>query len=193
MKNKITLIIIILAITALLVGSFALYNSLSDGVDTSLLSSDATDGSNNSENSQNPSVSAPDFTVYDADGKAVKLSDFYGKPTVVNFWASWCSPCKMEMPDFEEKYNEQGDKVNFLMVNMTDNSRETVKIASEFIASQGYTFPVYYDTEQSAAIAYSVYSLPTTYFIDASGNIVTYASGAINAETLQTGIDMIMN
>ncbi|MBQ2943169.1 MAG: TlpA family protein disulfide reductase [Ruminococcus sp.] len=193
MKNKITLIIIILAITALLVGSLALYNSLSDGVDTSLLSSDATDGSNNSENSQNPSVSAPDFTVYDADGKAVKLSDFYGKPTVVNFWASWCSPCKMEMPDFEEKYNEQGDKVNFLMVNMTDNSRETVKIASEFIASQGYTFPVYYDTEQSAAIAYSVYSLPTTYFIDASGNIVTYASGAINAETLQTGIDMIMN
>lgn len=193
MKNKITLIIIILAITALLVGSLALYNSLSDGVDTSLLSSDATDDSNNSEISQISSVSAPDFTVYDADGKAVKLSDFYGKPTVVNFWASWCSPCKMEMPDFEEKYNEQGDKVNFLMVNMTDNSRETVKIASEFIASQGYTFPVYYDTEQSAAIAYSVYSLPTTYFIDASGNIVTYASGAINAETLQTGIDMIMN
>ena len=134
---------------------------------------------------------APDFEVFDLAGNAVKLSDFQGKPVVVNFWASWCGPCKSEMPDFEEMYQQYGDEVHFLMVNMTDGSRETVEVASEFIAEQGYTFPVYYDTEYSAAITYGVTSIPATYFIDAQGNAVAYARSAINAETLQLGIDMI--
>lgn len=134
---------------------------------------------------------APDFTVYDIDGKAYKLSDFRGKPVVLNFWASWCGPCKMEMPDFNTAYGELGDELHFLMVNMTDGSQETQESASSFIAGTGYTFPVYYDTGYEAAIAYSVYSLPTTYFIDAEGYAVAQATGAIDAETLQRGIDMI--
>lgn len=77
----------------------------------------------------------------------------------------------MEMPDFEEKYRELGGEINFLMVNMTDGSRETVKTASAFIEKKGYTFPVYYDTESNAAITYNVYSLPTTYFIDSSAHV----------------------
>ena len=97
----------------------------------------------------------------------------------------------MEMPDFQEKYLELGDEVTFLIINMTDGSRETVEIASDFIAQQGYTFPVYYDTASSAAITYNVYSLPTTYFIDAEGNAIAQATGAIDGETLQRGIDMI--
>ena len=74
---------------------------------------------------------------------------------------------------------------------MTDGDRETVETASAFIEAQGYTFPVFYDTASSAAITYSVYSLPTTYFIDADGNAIAQATGAIDAETLQKGIDMI--
>lgn len=136
---------------------------------------------------------APDFVVTDMDGNEVKLSDFQGKPVIVNFWASWCGPCKSEMPDFEEMYQQYGEEIYFVMVNMTDGSRETVEVASEFIAEQGYTFPVYYDTEYSAAITYGVTSIPATYFIDAQGNAVAYARSAIDAETLQMGIDMIYN
>ena len=140
-----------------------------------------------------PQNLAPDFTVTDAAGNEVRLSDFRGKGVVLNFWASWCGPCKMEMPDFNEKYLELGKDINFIMVNSTDGSRETVEIASEFIKSTGYSFPVYYDNDSDASMKYGVYSLPTTFFIDADGNFVTYATGAISGDILQKGIDMIYN
>ena len=110
----------------------------------------------------------------------------------MNFWASWCGPCKMEMPDFNEKSKELEGKVQFLMINMTDGDRETVESASAFIAKKGYTFPVFFDTDLNAANTYGAYSLPMTVLIDAKGNLVTYAIGAISGETLQKGIDRIV-
>ena len=77
------------------------------------------------------------------------------------------------------------------MINMTDGDRETVDIAADFIAQQGYTFPVYYDTTSDAAMTYGAYSLPTTFFINAQGHAIAQATGAIDAATLQRGIDMI--
>ena len=134
---------------------------------------------------------APEFLVYDAQGNEVHLSDYYGKPIVLNFWASWCGPCQMEMPDFNEKFLEVGDEVQFLMVNVTDGDRETMETASAFIAEKGYSFPVLFDLYLDASAAYNATALPMTVLINREGNIVAYATGAITAETLQQGIDII--
>lgn len=188
MNKKLLLLILVLVFVLLLGGASALYSQLEQDLTPEQLATQPTETAGETV-SQPQQV--PDFTAYDLEGNEVKLSDYFGKPIVLNFWASWCGPCKSEMPHFEEKYLELKDEVTFLMVNMTDNSRETVEIASKFIADSGYTFPLLYDTASSAAYTYSVYSLPTTYFIDAEGNGIAQATGAIDAATLQRGIDMI--
>lgn len=203
MNNKKSFIIICVVFVLLIGAAYLLYGKLSSMIDTDGLSVSMTqessskaeeqtpkDESVTSEDSEPEKISAPDFTVYDADGNAVQLTDYVGKPIVLNFWASWCGPCKMEMPDFNEKYLEKGDEINFLMVNMT-TGRETKEKAAELIKEKGYSFPVFYDTDEDAAMTYGVYSLPTTFFIDDEGYAVAQATGAIDGETLQRGIDMI--
>lgn len=207
MKNKIIIVILVIGLISLLAGAGFLYNFLSDKVETDRLlveentsfESDAGDSGDDEqeytqdeeENSKEQYTKAPDFTVYDEEGNAFKLSDFEGKPVVLNFWASWCGPCKSEMPDFEVAYKEYGEKIHFLIVNMTDGYQETVESAKEFIADSGYSFPVYFDTDLEAAKAYSVYSIPTTYFIDRDGYVIAQGRGALDAATLQKGIDYI--
>ena len=140
--------------------------------------------------SESAKYRAPDFTVVDADGKEVKLSDFLGKPIVLNFWASWCHYCKEEMPDFDAASKNNPD-VAFLMVNVTDGRSETLDSAQKYIRDGGYSFPVYYDTALEAASAYGASGLPMTVFIDADGNLVTYAVGMLTADNLALGISMI--
>ena len=174
------LIILILSLVVLILGATRLYNVLTARVQTESIA-------------QTPQrQTAPDFTVYDLEGNAHKLSDFVGTPVVLNFWASWCGPCKMEMPDFEEKYQTYGDRVQFLMVNLTDGSQETVDSASAFVQGQGYTFPVYFDTDLDAAYKYGINAVPVTYFIDREGNLVTYRQGMLSGDILQQGIEMLL-
>lgn len=185
--GKTLLLVAVLAVV--LVGGRILYRTLSGQTSAPGISvtNEAGNVSGETELSE-----APDFTIIDADGNDVSLSDFEGTPVVLNFWASWCPPCKSEMPDFDKVYGELGEDVTFLMVNMTDGNRETTETAKDFIETSGYSFPVYFDTEQEAAIVYSVRSIPTTYFINEEGLLVTGAQGAISEDILRKGISMII-
>ncbi len=138
-----------------------------------------------------PDRTAPDFTVLDGEGNEVSLSELRGKPVVINFWATWCGPCKSELPDFEKAYQSYGEQIHFMMVDLV-GGQETVEGAKAFVADQGYTFPVYFDTESSAAVAYGVSAIPMTIFVNADGERVTYATGAIDAALLEKGIGMIL-
>ena len=134
---------------------------------------------------------APDFTVVDLDGKNVKLSDMIGSPVVLNFWASWCPPCKSEMPEFEAVYKELGGDVQFMMVDMTDGVQETKEMGAKYVQEQGFTFPVFFDTEYEGALMYGIRAIPTTFFIDREGYIITSAQGAMDERSLRNGIAMI--
>lgn len=132
---------------------------------------------------------AKDFVVYDENLNQVKLSDYRGKPVIVNFWASWCPPCKAEMPSFNEisnKYNQ--DELVILMVNLTDGQRETMDKAKQFIRDNNYNMKVLFDNDMNAAINYNIVSIPRTIFIDKDGYVVNDHSGLITKEELESQI-----
>ncbi|MBP3458611.1 MAG: TlpA family protein disulfide reductase [Lachnospiraceae bacterium] len=143
------------------------------------------------ESQKEDSSEAPDFTVENSEGEMISLSSLEGKPVVLNFWASWCPPCKSEMPDFQKAYETYGEDIQFVMVNLTDGSRETKETAKEYIDEQGYTFPVYYDVNMEAAYAYYVSAVPATYFINAEGKIVAAGRGMLDGESLEEGISIL--
>ena len=136
-------------------------------------------------------MKAPQFTLPDKNGNMVTMSAVKGKIKIIDFWASWCGPCRSEMPDFDEIYRLLGDEVVFMLVNLTDGEVETMQTATAFVDSMGYSFPVYFDLTSEAAYLYGIQSIPTTFFISARGNFVAYAEGALDYNTLLYGISLI--
>ncbi len=174
MDNKIKYAVIVLCAAAFLLAAVIGYDYLSANYNTEIPS----------ENNSSEAVTAPDFTVYDAEGNPVSFSDFEGKPVVINFWATWCGYCVKEMPSFEKAAAEFGDEVVFMMINVTDGYQETEEDAMKFIEESGYTFPVYYDLDLSAARAYGASSLPATAFILPNGELMHGQLGMMTEETL---------
>ena len=185
------LLIAVLLFAVILVGAYVLYQYLSAdfAIGITTVQSGEPEETDATEASE---TAAPDFTFYDVDGNAYKLSQFRGKPVILNFWASWCGPCQMEMPDIEKAYQQYAEQIHFLLVDLADGYQETVEMGAAYIAEQGYTFPVYFDTDVEGAMNYGVTGIPVTYFIDAEGNFVAYYQSAMTAEILQQGIDMLL-
>lgn len=190
MKKQTKTILLLAGLAVLLVAATLVYRNLSGAVAPEVLPDTPQNAQQSAEEDRELAL---DFTVVDAQGNAVKLSDLRGKPVVLNFWASWCPPCKGEMPDFEKVYAELGEEVHFMMVDLVDGQRETQEKGAAYIQEQGFTFPVYYDTEQEAAYLYGVRSIPTSVFLDAEGYIVTAAEGALSESMLRKGIDAIVS
>ena len=135
---------------------------------------------------------APDFTAYDDAGNPVSLKDMRGKPVIVNFFASWCGPCKMEMPYFDEFYHQYGDQVTFMMVNLCAFGNDTKENGKKMVEAGGWTFPVYFDSDGDAALKYAIRSMPTTIFVSPDGELKGRHTGVISRDDLESTIQAMI-
>ena len=200
MNKKMLLITLVVFLVVLGVAA-TLYPKLSAGMASQQLATMATEPETTAEPTETTEateevppqtsvptpVFAPDFTALDWDGNEVNLSDYIGKPMVLNFWAHWCGPCQMEMPEFNTKWEALGGEVTFLMVHEGSGTEE----GKAKVTDGGYTFPVVFDESGSAGYLYGINAYPTTFFINAEGHMKAYYMGAMDAELLQQGIDLI--
>ena len=128
---------------------------------------------------------APDITLTTLDGEEVKLSDFRGKNVVLNFWATWCPPCRAEMPHMQSYYEENKEKQNLEIIgfNMTF-SGDSIEKVEQFVASYKLTFPIFTTFDESVIDQYGVMTMPSTYFIDEDGRIHSIYRGPLDEESL---------
>ena len=123
---------------------------------------------------------APDFQLQSLDGQTLSLGNQQGKPVLINFWATWCSPCRGEMPYIQEIYEEWSDKG---LVVLTINMGESSSTVEEFMQSYNLSFTVLLDTRQDVAQRYNITGIPTTFFVDKDGIIQDKLIGAFQNKT----------
>ena len=131
---------------------------------------------------------APDFELQTPEGEIVKLSDYRGKPVILNFWATWCPPCVEEMPDLEQFYQE--NDVIVLGVNLTSREIGMQQII-DFKEEHKITFPIVLDNANKVSELYHIVPIPTTYFIDDKGMVRHHIAGQVDVETLKIELDYI--
>ena len=145
---------------------------------------------------ERPTVPAPDFELSDQYGVTHTLEQYRGKVIFLNFWATWCPPCRAEMPDIQslyEKYGPEHDAVAILAVATPGyNGEGSVSEVTAFLEENGYTYPVLMDDTGALMRYYGISAIPTTFMIDADGGIYGYVPGAMNAETMQSIIDQTL-
>lgn len=147
------------------------------------------------QTSQRPVVPAPDFTLTDQYGNTHTLSDYKGKTVFLNFWATWCGPCKSEMPDIQKLYETYGENEGDLIVlgvasprteqnpYTNEGTQEDVK---RFLEENGYTFPVVMDLTGEILSYYAISAFPTTFMIDSNGNVYGYVPGALTGDIMES-------
>lgn len=138
---------------------------------------------------------APDFSLAmlrpDSSKSALSLSNFKGKPVVLNFWASWCAPCKEEAPLLENTWKQmraQGKDVVTLGIDFQDSKNDSLN----FLQLYSITYPIVLDADGSVASKYGVISLPQTIFINRNGTVISKVSRELTAQTLSSGIQSIL-
>lgn len=127
---------------------------------------------------------APDFELLSLDGEAVKLSDFAGKKVILNFWATWCPPCRAEMPHMEKFYEKYGKGAVVLAVNLTHTEKKQSNV-STFVEDFELSFPIVMDEEGDVTGMYQVFAYPTSYMIDSQGIIQEIYRGAMDYATMK--------
>ena len=140
---------------------------------------------------------AVDFTLTDQYGNTHSLSDYKGKTIFLNFWATWCPPCRAEMPDIQkmyETYDTEGDEALIILGVAAPGygNEKTEEGVKQFLEDNGYTYPVLMDTTGDLFNAYGIYSFPTTFMIDREGNVFGYASGQLSEDMMKSIIEQTM-
>ena len=152
--------------------------------------------------SERPVIPAPDFTLVDQYGETHTLSDYAGKTVFLNFWATWCGPCRSEMPEIQalnEKYGEnQGDLIVLGVANPKTedapyNQDVTQAEVEQFLEDNGYTFPVVMDTTGEIFYYYGITAFPTTFMIGVDGNVFGYVPGALTGDIMESIVQQTMD
>ena len=175
-RDPVVLIVVAMVVALMLVFGFKLTRHSSQGVAAG--------------NTQMKNGTAPDFTLQSLDGKTVRLSDFRGKPVVLNFWATWCGPCKIEMPWFVDLQKEYGPAgLQFLGVAMDDASTKDI---AEFAESMKVNYPILIGKESVGDDYGGVQFLPETFYIDRNGKVVDKAFGLKGRGEIEDAIKKIL-
>jgi thiol-disulfide isomerase/thioredoxin len=191
------LIIVLLAL--ILIGiSIYTVNTYNTSIANNKVSQENTANSSSIQSNSNKSANAPirinpnviktkalDFKLKDLDGKELSLSDLKGKKVFLNFWATWCPSCKAEMPEIEKLYQETK---NSDLVIVSVDIGESLSIVKSFVDSNKYNFKVLLDSDESIATKYSISAIPTSYFIDADGYIISKNVGAMDIDQMKAYI-----
>ncbi len=138
----------------------------------------------------NQRMTAPDFTLTTLDGEQVALSDFEGQPVVINFWASWCAPCRFEMPELAEKY-EDFSSAGLIILGVNVTSQDSIDGARQFVEDYSIPFPIVLDVEGIVEELYTASSTPTTIFVDRTGKIVARHFGPMSSEEIDEYINLL--
>lgn len=202
MKRAFSLILVVLLSLALFSACSNEDNEKSNAVDQENIEKDLETEENNEGEEVEPKEvkegifvgdKAYDFMLLDKEGNEISLSSLKGKVVFLNFWASWCGPCKAEMPHIQKVYEEYKDKdVVILAVNLTPSEEGGIEGVNSFLEKNNYTFPVLYDKDGSVAKKYRVRGIPTTYIINKEGIIVSVATTTMNEEMIRQQIELGM-